>query len=110
MGGSYYGARTRRIADSDANISDGTINIDAPMIKALKGVNEKDYFEVKIEKNITKYQLLSVNKTGEQDELMEVKIEEKLDAKYKKLDKLNNKNNYDSDILPAHYWIIYVTK
>lgn len=45
MGGSYYGARTRRIADSDANISDGTINIDAPMIKALKGVNEKDYFE-----------------------------------------------------------------
>lgn len=101
MGGSYYEARTRRIADSDANISDGTINIDAPMIKALKGVNEKDYFEVKLEKNITKYQLLSVNKTGEQDELMEVKIEEKLDAKYKKLDKLNNKNNYVSDINPV---------
>lgn len=63
MGGAYYGASTRIVDDSDADISQGTINIDAPIIKHLRGINENEFFEVKVGDISTQYQLLSLKKT-----------------------------------------------
>lgn len=67
MGGSYYGSGTRIVDDSVANISEGTINIDAPLIKRLNGVNEKEYFEVEVDDTSTKYQLVAVKKKNKQE-------------------------------------------
>lgn len=93
MGGSYYGASIRRIDDSDANISEGTINIDAPIIKALTGINEEEYFEVKVEGDSTSYQLLSLKNIDEHNisKKAKVKYEPENGEKIKQITQINYK-------------------
>lgn len=93
MGGAYYGASTRIVDDSDADISQGTINIDAPIIKQLKGINENEFFEVKVDDISTQYQLLSLKKIYKNIEKQKYKSKEA--PVYESTNKENHNKRYE---------------
>lgn len=47
---------------SDADINEGTINIDSPLIQALKGVKIGEEFQVRVGEWTTRYKLLNIEK------------------------------------------------
>lgn len=50
--------------DSSAKLDEGSINIQAPIIQALKGVKEGQLFEVTVGDNKTKYKLISIKRAS----------------------------------------------
>lgn len=50
---------------SDAKIEEGSISIEAPIVKALKGIKEGNLFEVTVDKNKIKYKLISIERNNE---------------------------------------------
>lgn len=65
-----YGNRVvKETQYSYAKVSEGSISIDAPIIKAIKGKEQGDLFEVKIGKEITKYKLIAIERARTMDTL-----------------------------------------
>lgn len=58
-----YGNRVvKETQYSYANVDEGSISIDAPIVRAIKGKKQGDLFEVKIGNEITQYKLVVIDK------------------------------------------------
>ena len=65
-----YGNRVvKETQYSYAKVSEGSISIDAPIVKAIKGKKQGDLFEVKIGEEVTKYKLIAIERVRAMDTL-----------------------------------------